>query len=290
MKLLGKKGMQTCKIKYGDEYPQRTESCKEKIRKTNIQRRGVPYPMMDSSVLEKAKQTLVIKLGVDRPQKSMMVRKKTEQTCLNKYGTKTPLQNKEIKIKAQNTLRTNYGVDHPNQSKEILDRVRRTNMEKRGVYWHTQSKEYHKTAHKRYTNPKYPEMTFDSSWEFKVYDFLTENHIEFEYQPSITFEYEFDGKIHTYHPDFKVGDKIYEVKGNQFFRINKDTGIEEMCAPPYDRNHLTDEEYEYKCLCANAKYLCMMKNGVTLLRKKDIRDLKVVFGKQYCNSNTRIIK
>ena len=57
-------------------------------------------------------------------------------------------------------------------------------------------------------------MTFGSSWEFKVYDFLKEHGIEFEYQPSISFEYEYDGKVHTYHPDFKVGDKIFEVKGD----------------------------------------------------------------------------
>ena len=44
--------------------------------------------------------------------------------------------------------------------------------------------------------------------------FLIENNIGFEYQPSISFEYEYDGKVHTYHPDFKVGDKIFEVKGD----------------------------------------------------------------------------
>ena len=103
-------------------------------------------------------------------------------------------------------------------------------------------------------------MSFGSSWEFKVYDFLKEHGIEFEYQPSISFEYEYDGKVHTYHPDFKVGEKIFEVKGDQFFN---ESG---KMINPYDRTQ--DDKYE-------AKYKCMVDNCVVILRWSDIRQLEL---------------
>jgi hypothetical protein len=87
-------------------------------------------------------------------------------------------------------------------------------MERYGVEWFPQSSEYHKKSMKPYTSPKYPGVSFANSWEFKVYDFLTENNILFEYQPNISIPYEYDGTHHTYHPDFKVGDRIVEVKGD----------------------------------------------------------------------------
>ena len=115
-------------------------------------------------------------------------------------------------------------------------------------------------------------MTFGSNWEFKVYDFLTENHIEFEYQPEISFEYEYDGNKHTYHPDFLVNGKIYEIKGDQFFRINESTGKEEMYLPW--KGNLSDEEYEYKCGLYEAKHQCMIKNDVIILREYELLNLK----------------
>ena len=136
-----------------------------------------------------------------------------------------------------------------------------------------QTSEFHQKYHKKYTNPKYPDMTFGSSWEFKVYDFLKEHWIEFEYQPSISFEYEYDGKIHTYHPDFMVGDKIFEVKGDQFFRINESTGQEEMYLPW--KGDLTDEEYTYKCSLYEAKHRCMIKNNIIILRETAINNLSI---------------
>ena len=83
----------------------------------------------------------------------------------------------------------------------------------------------------RFVSEKYPNMTFESRWEFKVYDFLMEHNIGFEYHPDISFSYYHNGIHHTYHPDFKVGNRIVEVKGDNFFRINEETGKEEMYCP-----------------------------------------------------------
>ena len=118
-------------------------------------------------------------------------------------------------------------------------------------------------------------MTFDRSWEFKVYEFLTEHNIPFDYQPAISIPYECEGTHHTYHPDFLVNDRIYEVKGDNFFRINKETDKEEMYLTW--QGDLSDEEYEWKCKVMEAKHQCMLSNNVIILRKKDIDNLDAVF-------------
>ena len=64
----------------------------------------------------------------------------------------------------------------------------------------------------------------------------------FEYQPNVMLEYEFDGKLHMFHPDFLVNGRLYEVKGDQFFRMNESTGQEEMFNP-YRNPEWTDERY-----------------------------------------------
>ena len=223
---------------------------------------------------ERIKNTCVNNFGVDNPGKSSVVQSKMKKTCNERYGVDYVTNLEFVQDKIRKTCENKFGVQYPLQSKTIRNIATNTCFERHGVMWYPQSKEYHKKAHKRYTNPKYPDMTFSSSWEFKVYDFLMENHIEFEYQPSILFEYEYDGKIHTYHPDFKVGDKIYEVKGDYFFRINETTNQEEMYCP-YRYDDWTNDEYNNECRRFEAKHQCMIRNNVIILRNSQIKNLSV---------------
>lgn len=66
--------------------------------------------------------------------------------------------------------------------------------------------------------------------------------------------------IHKYHPDFLINDKLYEVKGDQFFEGNK-----MIC--PYDRNNYKDE-------LAEAKHQCMIKNNIIILKGDDIKNIR----------------
>ena len=115
-------------------------------------------------------------------------------------------------------------------------------------------------------------MTFATSWEFKVYDFLTEHGIPFEYQIE-PIPYEYDGGIHYYHPDFLVHGKIFEVKGDNFFRINEETGEEEMYLTW--KGDLSDEEYKWRCGREEAKHQCMIANNVIILRHSQINNLTI---------------
>lgn len=96
---------------------------------------------------------------------------------------------------------------------------------------------HHKTKKHKFSSTKYPGVTFASTWEVKVYEFCKDNGLEVECQPDCRFTYIVDGKVHIYQPDFLINGKLYEVKGDHFFKIN-DKG-EEIMFHPY-RGNLTD--------------------------------------------------
>ena len=176
--------------------------------------------------------------------------------------------------KQVNTCMSKYNIHNVSQIDWVKEKVRSSFIEHYGVDNYAQSVEYHKKAHKPYMNPKYPDMTFGSSWEFKVYDFLLENHIDFEYQPAISLSYEYKETHHTYHPDFLINGKVYEVKGDNFFRINESTGQEEMFCP-YRNKDWPDEKYDWMCGLYEAKYQCMLANDVVILRSTDIKNISL---------------
>lgn len=257
--------------KFGVKSSLLVKSVLEKSKATLRRKFGVDNPMKCKEIQDKAKHTNRILYGGNSPACSMVIQNKYKTTMLNRHGVEHPLQSDEIKQKARETCNIKFGVGNPFQSKEIMEKARKTCRMKWGVDYYQQSNIYERQW--KYTNPKYPDMTFATSWEFKVYDFLTENHIPFEYQPSIAIPFYCEGTHHTYHPDFKVGDRIVEVKGDNFFRINEETGKEEMYLTW--QGDLSDEEYEWKCKVMEAKHQCMLDNNVTILREKDIKHLNI---------------
>lgn len=112
----------------------------------------------------------------------------------------------------------------------------------------------------------------------KVYEFCKDNNIPVEYSPEIFYKYDYDGRTWTYHPDFLINGKVYEVKGDQFFRFNESSGMEEMICP-YQEPEWSDEEYDWHCNKAQAKYQCMIDNDVKLIRRHDMDKLNMTFGK-----------
>ena len=144
-------------------------------------------------------------------------------------------------------MHKNYGVDNYNQS-EISHKYRRKRI-------------------------LHDEIWFDSSLEIKLYDFLKSNDIQFEYSPKKSIPYEHDGRTFYYHPDFLINGKIYEVKGDQFFKV--DESGHEIMFNPYRNKNWSDERYVWECMKYEAKHQCMIANNVTILRKKDIDNLSI---------------
>lgn len=210
--------------------------------------------MKSEKMRELIKHSCQINLGVDHPMKSKEVVEHRKEVWQETIGCDNPMHSPEIMEKRKQKFKTQHGVENPAQLDEIKKKISETRKsdecksktnstcEKRyGTKWYQQSEEYYKKRKWRYTNPKYPNMTFATSWEFKVYDFLTEHNIPFEYQIK-PIPYEYDGETHYYFPDFRVNGRIYEVKGDNFFRINEKTGNEEMYLTW--KGDLSDDEYE----------------------------------------------
>ena len=87
-------------------------------------------------------------------------------------------------------------------------------------------------------------------------------------------KYEYDGRTFVYHPDFKICNRIVEIKGDQFFRINESTGKEEMFCQ-YGRKKLGEEKWNWLCGKFEAKHQCMLKNNVVILRDDNIKNLTI---------------
>ena len=245
----------------------------EKIKETNKNRYGNEDIAKTEYWRNQVKSTCNMKFGSDTPFGSQQIQEKCQKTFMRKIGVSYPLMSSEI----QNSLREQMVSTHGGLGLSVQDikqKVMNTCVEKYGVEWYTQSNDYHKNKHHKYKSEKYPGFTFDSTWEIKVYEFCRDNNISIEYQPTISFEYKYDGRIWTYHPDFRINDKIYEVKGDQFFRINESTGKEEMFLP-YRNPDWSDEQYEWMCGKFEAKHQCMLNNGVIILRSYLVENISI---------------
>ena len=272
--LIKQKKVKTSINHFGVENPSQSEEIKEKIKQTNLLNMGVECSFQSKNVQNKIRKRIKDLYGVEFASQSQQVKDKYKETCQEKWGVDNTFQSTEIKSKIRQTNKLLYNSIDPGNLPEFRDKAKRTSIEHYGVEYYSQSIEYHKKKKHKFHSEKYPELTFDSTWEVKVYDFCRDNNIEVEYSPDISYEYECNGIKHTYHPDFLINGKVYEVKGNQFFKFNPETGKEEMICP-YGKHKYTKEQYEQSCKAAESKHQCMLKNNVLILRDKDIKNLNI---------------
>ena len=266
----------TMENNYGVRHALQSKTFLDKSKNTCRKNNGVDFPQQSQTIRDKTHKTNLDNLGVEYPLESEIIKEKVKITNNNSYGVDWVFQSEKVKNKIKQSVQSIYGVDNVSKSDEIKLLKEQTTFSNYGVLYYSQTSEFHKCCHKRYTNSKYPDMTFATSWEFKVYDFLTEHNILFEYQPDISIHYEYRGISHTYHPDFLVNGRIYEVKGDHFFRINEETGKEEMYCP-WRKQNISDEEYMDICRKEEAKHQCMIAHNVIILRKAQIDNLDSVF-------------
>ena len=249
------KSKQTSMEKYNVEFYSQTRECQEKIEQTNLEKYGCKNVFQNEEIKDKIKETNLEKYGCEYPMQSKEIQEKSKQTNLENLGVEYTLQSKEIREKSKQTNLEKYGCEYSSQSGEIQEKTKQTNLKKYGKEFYTQTHECHKKRRKRIS---YDNLTFDSSWEVKVYQYCKENNISCIYQPDIQFIYEYQGKEHVYQPDFLINDKLYEVKGDQFFEGDK-------MINPFDRSQ--DGLFEMK-------HQCMIENNVVILKKDDINQIK----------------
>ena len=171
---------------------------------------------------------------------------------------------KEVNLKS---LSISYPT-HCSKECQYSDQITRSLIEKTclntyGVRVPAQGHEVQKKAKGVYL---YDSLMFKSSWEVAFYIFNKDQNNEVEFNPKETFRY-FDGKKNrTYHPDFRVNGKLYEVKGSQFIKENGEF------QNPYD--HTLDYIYE-------AKRNCAVENNVVILSLKEILPILRYISEKY---------
>jgi len=251
--------------KYGVENPFQADQFKEKIKETCLERYGTEYAIQSDLVKERTKQNCLAKYGVESTNQLNSVKQKKKETCLNNYGVEHPLNSTEIQNQIKQRNLEKYGVESTNQLESVKQKKTNTFLEHYGSTSYLQSVEgkihnkqvkLERYGDEYYSGEKkyvYNEILFRSKPELCFYIYHKDNNVPIIYEPMPYIEYEYDGKEHFYKPDFLVNGKLYEIKGDQFFKENK-----MIC--PFDHN--LDGLYE-------AKHQCMIRNNVTILKYKD---------------------
>lgn len=297
---------QTCLDKYGVTSSLSVKSIRDKIKETNLIKYGAENPFQSEEIKDKIKDTCLERYGTSHASQSNIIKEKTKQNCLEKYGVESTNQLESVKQKKKETCLSNYGVEYALNSAEIQEQIKQRNLEKYGVestnqlesvkqkktntfLEHYGSTSYLQSeegkAHNKqvklerygdeyYSGEKkylYEDILFRSKPELCFYIYHKDNNIPIIYEPTPYIEYEYEGKEHFYKPDFLIENKLYEIKGDQFFKENK-----MVC--PFD--HSLDGLYE-------AKHQCMIRNNVTILKYKDyifyVNYINEKYGNDYLN-------
>lgn len=269
--------IKTTKLKrYGDEnYNNTTQAHKTFNAKTDKEKRDI---------IEKRKQTCLDNFGVEYPMQSDAVKHKWKTNYQYRTGFDHPLHNPEVIDKIIKTNITKYGTTNPSKTDEVKNRIKATKLLKYDDANYNNLKQIRKTCLERYgaeccwgnhdirlkcrTRYLYKNVNFDSSYELMLYIYLEDHNIDFEYQPDIYFEYYYNDKKIRYFPDFKIQDKIYELKGSHFFENGK-------LINPYNR----EEDDLYEC-----KHQCMKRNDVIILKSEDMTPLITYINTKYGNN------
>ena len=247
------KTKQTCLKRFGCVTPLHNKEIEKKIKDGNIEKYGNAVMFKTQYFKEKRVLTCREHYGVDYPMQAQENIEKRKRTSLERYGTEFPIRNEDVKRKQAATNIERYGYVSSMQSKAVQEKARATNRAKRSCDWPAQDRGVFLKQKKRYV---YDGRSFDSKPEIAFYVWLKDIGANFEYQPDAGFEYEFEGKVRKYFPDFRVNDIYYEIKGGHM--VSED-GVW-IC--PWDRS----QDARYK-----AKQECAERNGVAILTEKDYR-------------------
>ena len=279
----------------------------EKRKATTLQKYGVDNVFKAKVVKEKSKETLQALYGVTNAQqlqvKENYIKKadklskiesvsysdedlqnhfnELQQTVKTKWDTRTREDVENIIKKRIKTNREKYGVDFAQQSEIVKQHYKENSLKRWGVENPQQSEivrdKVEKTFRERYgsNHPNfcfvYDDQTFDSSWELAVWIWANDTNVSIKREP-VKLEYEFDGKKHTYYPDFEINGSLVELKGPQFF--DKDGKM----VNPFD--HSLDALME-------AKHQFGMQNRVAFWKFEDVKPvldyIESVYTKDYLN-------
>ena len=256
---------------YGHKSSFSNENVQIKAQKSQIEKYG-GIGLAAQDIKEKARNTNLVKYGAENPlSKGTTAYIKRNKTVKDVYGVDNVFQNKNVKEQIAKTNLEKYGVQNPSSSDDIKAKIVKTNLSKYGVESFTQTTDFAKYHKSSYV---YDGIKFDSSWELIFYIYQVDHNNKI-IRNDKKLEYEYNGKKHFYFPDFNVNGKLYEIKGDHFW---KEDGTMQN---PFD--HSMDGLFE-------AKHQCGLKNNVTFIRKIEIIEMENYIIEKYTNDYLKLFK
>lgn len=241
--------------KWGVDNPSKVPKIQEKQKKTNLEKYGVEWNIASESSIKKQKETNLKKYGVEYYVQSLKFKecltlkyrrnfsnhkkiKKIKKniirnyklTCLEKYGVDNYAKSEEFKarkdeinLKQKQKSQEKFGTNHPMQSEICKEKYRTTALKNHGIEYpgvlsKFKTKEYvWKTGEVSKVQGFEPIVL--NELEEKGYTF---NEIKTGFKEVPKIAYNFEGKNHTYYPDFFIPKEnlIIEVKSN--YTLNKE--------------------------------------------------------------------
>ena len=203
-----------------------------------------------AEIVEKRKKTCIEKYGVDNPMKVQEIAKRmaenidyqkrnehTNNTLIERYGSLDNYYNNVLLEKVKEGNLKKFGVEWSFQSDQVKNSIKKTMLRKYGVDNFSKTQMFQemlprimKESNKRYL---YKSLYFDSSWELAYFIWLEDNNVQFIYKPDFLLYKDSTGLERRYFPDFKIGDKYVEIKGDMLFTENGELGVR---AKEYDKD------------------------------------------------------
>ena len=221
-------------------------------------------------------------------------RNSLKQTCSNRTKEEKEKIGKHISEVQQNfskekkteisekkrVAQINYWSDLDDSSREYLRKKNKEShltenyLNRRLEIQKSRTKEYWKEIRsKSHHSYFYEGLDFDSSWELAVWIYAKDHSLDIEREP-IMFEYEVNGKVKKYFPDFKLNEDLIEVKGDHFFKNGK-----MIC--PFDES--LNDIYE-------AKHQCGLKNKVKFWTSKEMQNILKYVEDKYTKDYLELFK
>lgn len=232
----------------------------EEEKKNIIEKRKVSLKQTCSNRTKEEKE----KIGkhISEVQQSFSGEKKAEISEKKRVAQSRYWSN--LDEKSRESLRTKNKESHLTES--YLNRRLEIQKSRTKEYW----RELRSKSHHDYL---YEGLNFDSSWELAVWIYAKDHNLGIEREP-VMLEYEVNGKVKKYFPDFRLNGALIEVKGDHFFKNGK------MICP---FNESLNDVYE-------AKHQCGLKNKVKFWSSEEMKPILEYIENRYTKDYLELFK
>ena len=232
----------------------------EEEKKNIIEKRKVSLKQTCSNRTKEEKE--MIGKHISEVQQNFSKEKKAEISKKKRVAQSRYWSN--LDEKSRESLRIKNKESH--LTKSYLSRRLEIQKSRTKEYW----RELRSKSHHEYL---YEGLDFDSSWELALWIYAKDHNLDIEREP-VMLEYEVNGKVKKYFPDFRLNGALIEVKGDHFFKNGK-----MIC--PFDES--LNSVYE-------AKHQCGLKNKVKFWSSEEMKPILEYIENRYTKDYLELFK